>query len=398
MGTASTERQPSRNRISRWGSSSACARSGTSSGRRASAVRPTSVDSRSIVIARSCSSRSRLLPKAARTWNESLDSSYSMIDPPSVPVSRTALLTIWSRTSSRSRLEPTASPTSRRASSWATLLASSALLDSSARIRSTCRNTIAPSNGELLEELAFAHVEGRDFGAPHGQHADDLVLQDHRRGEQGAKTGKPLEVVASVLRVAEHVGNLMGTPVLGRAPDGGRTVPGNRVVQQVLAILLRDLAGDPRETEHVALEEEQLSGLRSAQSRGVFDDGVEYVAGVGGVAAERRQDLAARRGLLAGVSQLLALRGQTLDRSSSARPRSLLHRRTRSARRVFARIDHSSLRAGLISVCALTVDGAGPLAISTPPGHTRVLGRMVFAFSTNSMRSHTPVVSCARSR
>ena len=253
-------------------------------------------------------------------------------------------------------------------------------------------------NGELFEELSFPHVEGRDFGAPHGQHAHDLVLQDHRRGKHGAKTGKPLEVVASVLRVAEHVGNLMGTPVLGRAPDGGRTVPGNRVFQEVLEVLLRDFAGDPRETEHVALEEKQLSDLRSAQSRGVFDDGVQYNSGVGDVAAEGGQDLAARRGLLAGVSQLLALRGQTLDRSSSARPRSLLHRRTRSARRVFARIDHSSLRAGLISVCAFTLDGAGPLAISTPPGHTRVLGRMVFAFSTNSMRSHTPVVSCARSR
>ena len=220
-------------------------------------------------------------------------------------------------------------------------------------------------NGELLEELAFTDVEGRDFGPPHGQHAHDLVLQDHRRGEHGAKTGKPLEVVASVLRVVEHVGNLMGTHVLGRAPDGGRTVPGNRVVQQVLAILLRDLAGDSREAEHVALKEEQLGDLRSAQSRGVFNDGVQYVPGVGGRTAERREDLAARRGLMAGVSQLLVLRGQTLDRSSSARPRSLLHRRTRSARRVFARIDHSSLRAGLISVCALTVDGAGPLAIST---------------------------------
>ena len=31
-------------------------------------------------------------------------------------------------------------------------------------------------------------------------------------------------------------------------------------------------------------------------------------------------------------------------------------------------------------------------------GHTRVLGRIVFAFSTNAMRSHMSVVSCASSR
>ena len=167
-------------------------------------------------------------------------------------------------------------------------------------------------SGEFLEELAFTGVEGRDVGPPHGQHADDLVLQDHRRGEQGAETGKLLEVRASVFRVVEHVGNLMGTHVLGRAPDGGRTVSGNRVVLQVFAILLRDLAGDSRQAEHVALEEVQLGGLRSAQPRGLFEDGVQDVPGVGGSAAECREDLAARRGLMAGVFQLLVLRNESL--------------------------------------------------------------------------------------
>jgi hypothetical protein len=150
----------------------------------------------------------------------------------------------------------------------------------------------------------------------------------------------------------------MGTHVLGRAPDGGRTVPGNRVGQQVFAILLGDLAGDSQEAEHVALKEEKLGGLRSAQARGVLNDGVQYCPGVGDVAAERRKDLAAGRGLLAGVSQLLVLRGQTLDRSGRACPRSLLERGTRRAGRVFARIDHSFLRRDLVSVCAFTLVGA----------------------------------------
>ena len=77
-------------------------------------------------------------------------------------------------------------------------------------------------HGELLEELAFPFVERRDVGAPHRQHSDDLVLQDHRRGEQGAKTGEPLEVQATVVGVGEHVGDLVGAFVLGRAPDGRR--------------------------------------------------------------------------------------------------------------------------------------------------------------------------------
>ena len=92
----------------------------------------------------------RLLPKAARTTKVSATSSYSMIEPPSVSVSRTALATMRSSTSSRSRLELTASPSSRRASSWATLLASSSLRASSTRIRSTCRSTMAACAAKLV--------------------------------------------------------------------------------------------------------------------------------------------------------------------------------------------------------------------------------------------------------
>jgi len=93
----------------------------------------------------------------------------------------------------------------------------------------------------------------------------------------------------------------MGTHVLGRAPDGGRTVSLNRVIQHVLAVFLGDLAGDSGQLENVAIEEVQQCGLRSAQARGVLKDGVEYFAGVVGRTAKRREDLAARRPLMAGV-------------------------------------------------------------------------------------------------
>ena len=211
------------------------ARSGTSSGRWAVAARPTSVDSRSIVIARSCSSRSGLLPTAARTWNESVDSSYSMIDPPSVPVSRTAI--------ADDCVVENLVEVEARADGLAHLAERLQLRDLAGQLRAPglqCAHQVDLSqhdrslNGELLEELAFTVVEGRDVGPPHGQHADDLVLQDHRRGEQRAEPGQALEVVAPVVRVvrARQESGWVRI-VLGRAPDDGRTVPGDRLVQQV---------------------------------------------------------------------------------------------------------------------------------------------------------------------
>ena len=53
-------------------------------------------------------------------------SAYSMIEPPSVSESSTACLAMVDSTSSTSRLELTASPTSRSASSSSTFVASSA--------------------------------------------------------------------------------------------------------------------------------------------------------------------------------------------------------------------------------------------------------------------------------
>ena len=175
--------------------------------------------------------------------------------------------------------------------------------DSSARIRSTCRSTIAACTANSSRSRAFPLVEGRDIGAPHRHHADDLVLQEHRRGEQGAEAGQALQIVAPVVGVAEHVGDLVGAPVLGGPADGGGSVPGDGVVQQVPAVLLGGLAGDAGQPEHVAVEEEQLSGPRPAQPRGVFEDGVEHRARVGDVTTERREDLAAGGGLLPRVRQ-----------------------------------------------------------------------------------------------
>ena len=158
-------------------------------------------------------------------------------------------------------------------------------------------------HGELLEQRAFSIVEWRDIRAPHGQHADDVVVKDHRGREQGAKSGQPLQIQATVVRIIEDVADLVGALVLGRTTDRGQPVPRNRVLQQVSAVFLGRLAGHPRDPEHIAVQQEQLGSGRSAQARGVLEDRLHDGSGVYDVAAERRQDLAARRQLLSRVLQ-----------------------------------------------------------------------------------------------
>src|ERR1700736_4562741 len=119
----------------------------------------------------------------------------------------------------------------------------------------------------------------------------------------------------------------MGTHLQRRAPDGGQPVSENPVVLQVLAILLRELAGDLGQAEHVAIKQIQLGDLCFAESRSLFKDGVQYIPGARDRAGGGSEELPRRRRLVAGVLQLLS------ERVSS---------NACSARRAFAGIGHSS--------------------------------------------------------
>ena len=105
-GAASGRPGPSASRRGRAprgaGPAATSARSVTDTERCSAAARPTSEESRRMVTLRSRSSSAALLPCAARTWKVSVEASYSMIEPPSVPVRRTALATTRWSTSSRS--------------------------------------------------------------------------------------------------------------------------------------------------------------------------------------------------------------------------------------------------------------------------------------------------------
>jgi hypothetical protein len=125
IGTATSERQPSSYRICRCGSSGTAARSGTAIG----SALPGGASDEGLVHVDA--DRAQPLDDAGRVGRrcgpeDRSGSSYSMIEPPSVPDSSTACIAIVDSTSSTSRLELTASPTSRSASSSSTLRASSA--------------------------------------------------------------------------------------------------------------------------------------------------------------------------------------------------------------------------------------------------------------------------------
>ena len=160
-GTASSERQPSSSSTSRCSSRGTVPRSVISSVVRSDAERPTGEVERAMRRSRSRAVSASVPPAVARTWKLSSAGSYSMIEPPSAPVSRTAPLTISARTSSRSRLELTASTISRSTSSWVTLPASSLLRAPNAATSSTWRRTIAAWDANVLMRSTSPSSKGR---------------------------------------------------------------------------------------------------------------------------------------------------------------------------------------------------------------------------------------------
>ncbi len=68
---------------------------------------------------------------------------------------------------------------------------------------------------------------GSTSSAPDGEGADHLVVEDHRRRQQGPVAGQLLEVLAPVLRVGEDVGDLQR--VRRPPPPGRASVPRSRV-------------------------------------------------------------------------------------------------------------------------------------------------------------------------
>ena len=196
-----------------------------------------------------------------------------MIEPPSVSLMRTAWVTIRLSTSSGSRLELTASPRSRSASSCSTLLASSDPRVSSEVISSTCRSTIAAWAAKALDELDLLLVERVDLEPPDREGADHLVVEDHRRRHQGPIAGQLLEVLAPVLRVGEDVGDLQRVPVGHHPAEQRAAVARGGVRQRVQRGTPRGPAvtcatdGRPRRRRGAAARRGPGTAARPARSR-----------------------------------------------------------------------------------------------------------------------------------
>ena len=186
-GTASSDRQPAVvQHARRCGSQLRAARSAICSG---SAARGRAPDRAS------CRRRSGVLQRVEQLVARAVgaagprrpaSSSYSMIEPPSVPDSWTAWRDDRGEHLVRSRLELTASPTSPapragrpcgQLAPWASSsLNSCDVPDRDRRLR-----------GERLQQLDRPLVERLDLGPPHREHPDDLVVDQHRRAEDRAE-------------------------------------------------------------------------------------------------------------------------------------------------------------------------------------------------------------------
>ena len=153
-----------------------------------------------------------------------------MIEPPSVPDSATACIAMVESTWSTSRLELTASPTSRRASSCSTFFASSALRDSSSCTSVTPLTAIAACPANAVTIAISRSSNGLDLVAPEAERTDHVVVDEHRRAHGGPEAGDPLEIVPPVLRIGQHVGDLLGPAVEPDPTDERVAVDRHRVL------------------------------------------------------------------------------------------------------------------------------------------------------------------------
>ena len=175
---------------------------------------------------------------------------------------------------------------------------------------------------EGAQHVDLPRVEGVGLGAPHRQHADDVPVEQHRRGHQGAEAAEVLQVVPAVARVRQHVLDLLRPTVLGHPAEQAVAAAAHGVVLDVAAELLGHVTSDAGEPERVTVEEVELGHLRTAQPAGAVDDGVEDLARVGPRTAERLEDLARRLRLLLDV-ELPAVWTQT---AVGFLPRAFVHR------------------------------------------------------------------------
>ena len=328
IGTATIERQPASYSGCWWTSRARPDMSVTCRARPSFAARPMNVPSSVMRARRSCSSTSSLVRYAVRTKNSCWSSSNSINDPPSVPDSCTVCMTIVDSTMSRSRLEL------------------HGLTDLAERFElPELQGEVGAAGLEGVHQVEVVHgdrrcgrergqqrlgavVERVDLGAPHRQHADDVVVEQHRGAHDRAVPGDPLRILAPVVRVGQDVADLRGPPV-EPDPTGERVVVEQQGVARHVLEEVRGQPGRAGQPVGTALDEVQLHAVRPAQPSGAVHDGPEDEVEIGGGPTHRGEHLVGGRDLLACVGQIATQpldvrrvsRGRCPPPSSRHRPR-----------------------------------------------------------------------------
>ena len=259
----------------------------------------------------------------------SRSSSYSMIEPPSVSLMRTAWVTMRLSTSSGSRLELTASPRSRSASSCSTLLASS-----DPRVSSDGHQLDLPQHDRRLggEGARRARPPARRTGRPRGARRRGR-RPPRRRGSSAPTSGSGSRPAAAGpgARTPGRRGRRRSAGVCRSATTRPSSVPRSRVVG-CSSECSRNASGtsrevrDSRKTSPSARCSWPASARQSRTARSIDD--VEDLAGVGTRAGERDEDLLGGHGLLSSIDEgaierVLGHRPDCCSISPSAMGRSL---------------------------------------------------------------------------
>ena len=133
-------------------------------------------------------------------------------------------------------------------------------------------------------------VERTDLVAPDVERPDDLVVDQHRCPHGGPEAGDLLEVVPAVLRIGQHVRDLLGPAVQPDPADQRVAVERHRVLGDEGDRLVGETGRLDQLVDAVS-EEVEVSRVRPAEPARALHDGREDALGVGGRATQRREDL-----------------------------------------------------------------------------------------------------------
>ncbi len=129
--------------------------------------------------------------------------------------------------------------------------------------------------GERRHQADRPLAERLDDGPPQHDHADDLVVGQHRDAEQRAEAAEVERLLPAVLGIVARVGELNRATFQPDATDDRAGAGDDRMRLQVGAVL-----GGAAEREHHAvlalLELVDQAAVRAAQVHGVTHDGVEH--------------------------------------------------------------------------------------------------------------------------